>query len=113
MVGIDFNPGYFLPTYEVIYLIAQARVSPSTEGERHRRCLAHSRKRAGTLTPQPFPVELAQRCIQATTVQTVLDPFLGSGTTAIAAKACDRKWIGIDASPNYCEMARQRIAESR
>ena len=109
--GINFNPGYFLPTYEVIYLIAQARVSPSTEGERHRRCLAHS-PREPEPSPRAFPVELAQRCIQATNVETVLDPFLGSGTTAIAAQACDRKWIGIEASPNYCEWPRTDCRES-
>jgi len=40
--------------------------------------------------------ELAQRCIKATNTQVVLDPFIGSGTTAIAAVTCGRNSIGID-----------------
>ena len=59
----------------------------------------------------PFPVELAQRCIESTTAGIVLDPFLGSGTTAIAAKACDRDWIGIEISKDYCTTANERIGE--
>ena len=110
--GINFNPGYFLPTYEVIYLIARPafRLRPKANAIGD---VWHIPQESRNPHPAAFPVELAQRCIQATHVETVLDPFLGSGTTAIAAKACDRKWIGIDASPNYCEMARRRIAESR
>ena len=39
----------------------------------------------------------------------VLDPFLGSGTTAVACKMLNRKFIGIEISPEYCEIARKRI----
>ncbi len=39
----------------------------------------------------------------------ILDPFLGSGTTAIACKELGRKYIGIEVSPKYCEIARKRI----
>lgn len=41
----------------------------------------------------------------------VLDPFMGSGTTGVAAVLCGRKWIGIELSPNYCEVANKRIKE--
>jgi DNA modification methylase len=41
----------------------------------------------------------------------VLDPFLGSGTTAVAAKALKRNFIGIEISPEYCEIARQRLRQ--
>ena len=40
----------------------------------------------------------------------ILDPFMGSGTTAIAAESLGFDWIGIDQSPEYLEMAKQRIA---
>ena len=39
----------------------------------------------------------------------VLDPFLGSGTTAVACKELDRKYIGIEISPEYCEIAQKRV----
>ena len=42
----------------------------------------------------------------------VLDPFLGSGTTAVVARRLKRDYIGIDQSEHYCEMARKRLAES-
>ena len=41
----------------------------------------------------------------------VLDPFLGSGTTAVAAKYLKRNFIGIEISPEYCEIARQRLMQ--
>ena len=39
----------------------------------------------------------------------VLDPFMGSGTVAIAAQFLGRKWIGIDKSTEYCDLATERI----
>ena len=41
---------------------------------------------------------------------TVLDPFLGSGTTAIACLKTDRRYVGIEKEPEYCEIARKRVA---
>ena len=60
--------------------------------------------------PAPFPVEFAQRCIQSTDAALILDPFMGSGSTAIAAEVCERKWIGFESSKDYCQVARDRIA---
>ena len=45
--------------------------------------------------------------------QVVLDPFLGSGTTAIACKKTQRHYIGIEQIPEYCEIARKRVAEAQ
>lgn len=65
-----------------------------------------------TLHPAPFPVELPLRCIQATTAKgdVVLDPFMGSGTTAIACKKTGRNFIGIELNPAYIKMAERRIS---
>jgi DNA modification methylase len=41
----------------------------------------------------------------------VLDPFLGSGTTALAAQALGRDWLGIELNPDYAQLAAERIAE--
>ena len=39
----------------------------------------------------------------------VLDPFVGSGTSLVAAEILDRRWLGIELSPNYAEVARGRV----
>jgi len=63
--------------------------------------------------PAPFPVELPYRCIQLYTFRgdVVLDPFVGSGTTAIAAAMTGRHFIGIDINPQYVELANRRLEE--
>ncbi|GAA0276427.1 site-specific DNA-methyltransferase [Alteraurantiacibacter aestuarii] len=65
-----------------------------------------------TFHPCQFPVELAERCILALTQpgDTVLDPFVGAGTSAVAAVINGRNAIGIDRDPRYAELARQRVA---
>ncbi len=60
--------------------------------------------------PAPFPVALIERIIGSTNAQLILDPFMGSGTTAVAAKRLSRDFVGIDISPEYVEMAKKRIA---
>lgn len=62
--------------------------------------------------PAPFPVELPKRCIEMFTFagDVVLDPFLGSGTTAVAAKMTGRRYIGCDLSAEYCAIAEERLA---
>ena len=61
--------------------------------------------------PAPFPTRLAQRLIQLYSYpgMMVLDPFLGSGTTGLAASQLNRDWIGIEISRSYAEMAQERI----
>lgn len=68
-----------------------------------------SKKRIGH--PAPYPVELPKRCIKlfSYTDDTILDPFLGSGTTLIACIATKRKGIGIDIDKQYCALAKRRI----
>lgn len=63
--------------------------------------------------PAPFPIELPSRCIQMFSFvgETVLDPFVGSGTTLRAAANLKRKGIGIDISPEYCAKAEDRLRQ--
>lgn len=65
--------------------------------------------------PAPFPVELPRRVIELYTFRgdLVLDPFIGSGSTAIAALQVGRHYIGYDAEPAYIELAESRIASAR
>ncbi len=65
--------------------------------------------------PAPFPVELPYRLIQLYTYKgdIVLDPFMGSGTTAIAALKSERKYIGYEIDPDYIKLYEDRIAPYR
>ena len=60
-----------------------------------------------------FPVELIKPCILAGCPigGTVLDPFIGSGTTAVAALSENRNYIGIELNPEFCALARERITK--
>jgi site-specific DNA-methyltransferase (adenine-specific) len=68
-----------------------------------------SKKKVGH--PAPFPVELPKRCMKLFSFvgDTILDPFLGSGTTLVACAQTNRKGIGIEIDRGYCEIAKQRI----
>ena len=109
--GINFNPGYFVPTYEVIYLIAKPdfKLAPKANAIGDVWKIPQERKNEH---PAPFPLELANRCVESVDDGLVLDPFMGSGTTAIAAELANRPWVGIDISPKYCEMAKKRIEKT-
>jgi len=63
--------------------------------------------------PSQKPIALINDLISASTRKSdcVLDPFLGSGTTAASAQALGRKWVGIESNAEYVTIARKRIAE--
>jgi len=69
-----------------------------------------SKKGAGG-HPAPFPIELPRRCIKLFSFigDTVLDPFLGSGSTLIASYLHNRKGIGVDIDEKYCNIAIDRL----
>ena len=71
--------------------------------------LPESAKRVGH--PAPFPVDLAARVIQLFSYvgDVVLDPFLGSGTTAVAAVRHNRRYVGFEIDPDYFALAETRI----
>jgi len=64
--------------------------------------------------PAPFPVELPERLIRLYTYvdDVVLDPFLGSGSTAVAAVQNGRRYVGYDTDPEYVAIAEARIAQA-
>ena len=62
--------------------------------------------------PTQKPLKLIARLIQQTDAQTILDPFMGSGTTGVAAIKLGRKFIGIEIEPKYFDIACRRIEEA-
>lgn len=108
--GINFNPGYFLPTYEVIYIIAKKKFRLAPKANAHGDVWEFKQDLKNP-HPAAFPLDLIDRIVASTKAKIILDPFMGSGTTALAAKMNKRKFIGIDISPEYCKMAEKRLSQ--
>ena len=63
--------------------------------------------------PAPFPEQLVRNCIQLSTEEgdLVLDPFMGSGTTALVSQNLNRKWMGFDIDEKYVNITNERTKE--
>ena len=110
--GINFNRGYFLPTYEVIYLIAKKDFKLTKGANRYGDVWEIMQEQRND-HPAPFPVELIDRIISSTDANLILDPFMGSGTTAVVAAGLGRNFIGIEKSPKYCASAIERLEQNK
>ena len=64
-----------------------------------------------SLTKATFSMDIPTKAIKILSYKNdvILDPFAGSGTTLVAAEILNRRWLGIELSPNYCEVARSRV----
>jgi len=109
--GINFNPGYFLPTYEVIYLIPKPDFFLAKKANACGDVWEFTQE-MNNGHPAPFPVSLIHRIISSTNAKIILDPFMGSGTTAVVASSLERTYIGIELSPDYCKMAERRLKKN-
>jgi len=112
-VSITLNAKKYAPSHEYIYgfgtphywdrkhdtMMSVWRINPEKNIKRH---------------PCPFPVGIVLPCIESSCPHngTILDPFMGSGTTLVAAKQLKRKAIGIEIEEKYCEIAVNRLAQS-
>lgn len=120
--GIAFNARMFCPSDERIYWL----VKPTSPGMGKPGAYVWNQASASEFTvwrirqeigmdghPCPYPTGLPSRCIAATTSHgdTVLDPFMGSGTTLRAAKDLGRRAIGVEIEERYCEIAAKRLAQ--
>jgi len=106
--GINFNAGYFLPTYEVIYVIAKPKFKLAQGANKHGDVWEITQEMKNP-HPAPFPVELIDRIVSSTQAELILDPFAGSGTTGVSALNYNRDYILIDSSEEYCNLAKTRL----
>ena len=74
-------------------------------------CLNHLKEAGNFPCPKPIRLLLWLIAKEKSQPQTILDPFLGSGTTAVAAKTLNRKCIGIEIEEKYCEIAAKRCSQ--
>jgi len=108
---INFNGNFFVPNTERLFIIVKDKWKPNQDylslGEVWK---IHNQKN-DTVHPSPFPLSLAMLVISSSTKEgdVVLDPFIGSGTTATACERLNRKWIGVEISKQYCQIAKERI----
>lgn len=110
--GIDVNLRNYCTRQEWILLFAHSDFalidhSASGVGDVWRLGMEHSE----TGHPAPFPVSLPTRALETTGARSVLDPFMGSGTTLRAAKNLGRRAIGIEIEERYCEIAARRLSQ--
>lgn len=111
--GIDVNLRAFCTVGEWIIVFAKPDwklVSHSASGMGDVWRLGMEYRETGH--PAPFPVSLPTRAIEASGAQTVVDPFMGSGSTLRAAKNLGRRAIGIDIEERYCEIAARRLQQA-
>lgn len=105
--GINFTRSFFLPSHEWVLIYAKPKFR-LTDGKRPRDVWQINPERNND-HPAPFPVELPMKAIQHTTARTVLDPFMGSGTTGVAALRLGRNFVGIELDEKYAQDAVARI----
>ena len=109
---VNFSGSFYAPTTERIYIIAKPEWRPMREflgnGEVWR-----VPPEVNTVHPAPFPVKLSTMVCGSGCVPggIVLDPFSGSGTTAIACHKTKRRFLCIEKSEEYIKIAQQRYAE--
>ena len=109
--GINFNSGYYLPTYEVIYLIAKPKFKLAKGANSFGDIWTFNQEMKND-HPAPFPLAMIERIILSTNGKSVFDPFMGSGTTAVAAKKLGREYFGVELSPEYVSASEKRLSET-
>lgn len=109
--GLNFNPTAYVPTYEWIMVFATHTWRLKSKAASGVGDVWRVPQEPNPDHPAPFPVGLPARAIETTGPGSVLDPFMGSGTTLVAAKQLGRKAVGIELSERYCEIAAKRLAQ--
>jgi len=108
------DKSYFFPTIEYIYWIKKRKES-KVKFYRKEAFFSSTiwdiKPDVKNNFPAPFPIELVENCILACTDKNdiVFDPFMGSGTTALASKNLERRYIGSELSKKYWKLSNERL----
>ena len=107
---ICFDKRRFTPCHEKIFWLSKDKTFIDNAAA-YSDCwvFRNKLKRKDTGHPATFPIEIVKRIFEVCAGQTVLDPFMGSGTTGMACAELGRSFIGIEISREYFHIAQKRI----
>ena len=108
--GMNFAPTHYVPTYEVVIVIAKDAWRLKSKGASGIGDVWSTPPESGSPHPAPFPLALPTRAIETAAPGSVLDPFTGSGTTAEAAVLEGARFVGCELTAEYLPLIDQRIA---
>ncbi len=111
--GINFAPTHYVPTHEWIMVLAKPAFRLRDKAASGAGDVWYIPQEGATEHPAPFPVEIPSRVLQTTNPGVVLDPFMGSGSTGVAAAKYHRPFIGIELNPTYFDIACRRIEQAQ
>lgn len=109
--GMNFSPVAYVPTHEWVMIFAKEGFRLSSKGASGAGDVWRIPQQSNPDHPAPFPVGLPALAIDTARPSLVLDPFAGSGTTLVAAKAANVRVIGVEKSERYCEVAANRLSQ--
>lgn len=113
---VQYRPTAIQYSWDPIVFWGKSKASPSVERKdfHHQTMAPFGAGRQRIDHPCPRPIEQVRYVVETFTVdgELILDPFMGSGTTGVAAVNLGRKFIGIEIEPKYFDVACQRIADA-
>jgi site-specific DNA-methyltransferase (adenine-specific) len=110
---ICFDKRRFTPCHEKIFWLSKSKTFIDNSNA-YSDCWVFRNKlqRKDTGHPATFPIEIVKRILEVCKGQSILDPFMGSGTTGVACKELGRNFIGIEIEPKYFAIAERRINQT-
>ena len=110
--GINFAPTHYVPTHEWVLVIAKPGFRLRDKAASGAGDVWYIPQESNTDHPAPFPVGLPLQILETTVPGRVLDPFMGSGSTGVAAVKRGLPFAGIEIDPKHFDTARRRIGEA-
>lgn len=107
--GFNCTPAYYCPTHEWIVLLAKSEFRLRDQSASAAGDVWRIPQERDDEHPASFPLSLPMRAVETTDLETYGDPFMGSGTTGIAAVRQGKQFVGIEKSEKYFAVAVKRI----